>query len=95
MQPTHIIMHVGTNDLKSSEVNAIIENISKLCDEIYNFCPKIDITFSQIITRTDSPGVNEKVTELNNWLQGFFEGKNLGLLRGLDRFGLHLNRNAW
>ena len=52
LQPAHIIIHVGTNDLKSSEVKTLIENISKLCDEIYNFCPKIDITLSQIITRT-------------------------------------------
>ena len=72
-----------------------------LCDEIYNFNPKIDITLSQIITRTDSPGINEKVAQLNNLLKGLCEARNLGIIshenideRGLDRFGLHLNRSG-
>ena len=101
LQPAHIIIHVGTNDLKSSEVKTLSENISKLCDEIYNFNPKIDITLSQIITRTDSPGINEKVAQLNNLLKGLCEARNLGIIshenideRGLDRFGLHLNRSG-
>ena len=101
LQPAHIIIHVGTNDLKSSEVKTLSENISKLCDEIYNFNPKIDITLSQIITRTDSPGINEKVAQLNNLLKGLCEARNLGIIshenideRGLDIFGLHLNRSG-
>ena len=101
LQPDHIIIHAGTNDLKSTEVNAIIENISKLCDEIYNFCPKIDITISQLITRTDSPDINGKVAHTNNLLHDLCEARNLGIIthenideRGLDRFGLHLNRTG-
>ena len=101
LQPDHIIIHAGTNDLRSTEANAIIENISKLCDEIYNFCPKIDITTSQLITRTDSPDINGKVAHTNNLLHDLCEARNLGIIihenideRGLDRFGLHLNRTG-
>ena len=73
LQPTRIIVHGGTNDLKS---NAITENTSKLCDEIYDYCPKIDITISQLITRADSPSIDEKVTQLNNLLQSLAEARN-------------------
>lgn len=86
LQPAHIIIHVGTNDLRSSELKAIIENISKLCDKIYNFCPKIDITLVQIIT------------QLNNLLHDLCEERNVGLIshenideRCLHRFGLNLH----
>ena len=57
LQPANIIIHAGANDLKFSEVNDIVENISKLCDEIYKSCPKTDISLSQIITRTDSSDI--------------------------------------
>ena len=101
LQPANIIIHVGTNDLKSNEVNDITEELSKLCDEIYKFCPKIDISLSQIITRTDSPGIKENITHLNNLLQDLCEARNLNLIchenigeRGLDRYGVPLSRTG-
>ena len=91
--------YVDTNDLKSNYLNAITENISKLWDD---YCPKIDITISQLITRTDSSDIDEKVAQLNNLLQSLADARNLGIIshgnideRGLDRYCLHLNIQYW
>lgn len=97
--PEHIIMHVGTNDLKFNEAESVENNIIKVCEQISQISPRTRITLSQVTQRKDVPGIENKVNDLNDRLSNLCRRKNWTLInnsnineKGLDRFGLHLNR---
>jgi len=52
-KPTEVILHVGTNDVKSSEPREIAEGIVNLGLKIQNHCPDCNITISSLILRAD------------------------------------------
>ena len=94
--PDHIIIHSGTNDLKSNKDAAeIATDIIKLANNA-----KTDtnaVTISGIIPRHD--GLNEKATKVNDFLKiktniynlGFIENNNFITETHLNKKGLHLN----
>lgn len=61
MSPANVIIHVGTNDMMTDHVNTILQNMTKLCDEIEEICPSATISVSEVILRKDIPNVENKV----------------------------------
>ena len=67
-QPSQLIIHVGTNDLSSKSPTEIVKSIGVLGDAIKNEDPKIDLTFSEVITRDDDKALADKVNLVNKHL---------------------------
>ena len=98
VNPEHIILHVGTNDLNSEKTasqtsNSIIDLANSLKNETNN------IHVSLIVPRNDN--LNNKVKEVNNRLINMCEQRNIKIInhsdtidrsRHLNESHLHLNR---
>ena len=98
VNPEHIILHVGTNDLNSEKTasqisNSIIDLANSLKDETNN------IHVSLIVPRNDN--LNNKINEVNNRLINMCEQRNIKIInhsdtidrsRHLNESHLHLNR---
>ena len=99
MKPSHLILHVGTNDLPSSEVTDIpikLDNLSKL---IRSISPSTKVLYSNIITRTDTNDkFKQKVSEANKAINEYSKNVNITVINNdnigvehLARTGLHFN----
>ena len=53
-KPDVIILHVGTNDLKSNEESSIVKNIVEIKETIKRISPLTKTMISHIISRYDS-----------------------------------------
>ena len=94
VNPEHIILHVGTNDLNSEKTASQISNsIIDLANSLKN------IHVSLIVPRNDN--LNNKVNEVNNRLINMCEQRNIKIInqsdtidrsRHLNESHLHLNR---
>ncbi|XP_074633132.1 uncharacterized protein LOC141891953 isoform X3 [Acropora palmata] len=63
-KPEEVILHVGTNNLKSSEPRDIAEGIINLGLKIQNHSPDCKITISSLISRSDQT-LNGKIKDVN------------------------------
>ena len=98
VNPEHIILHVGTNDLNSEETASQISNsIIDLANSLKNETNNIHV--SLIVPRNDN--LNNKVNEVNNRLINMCEQRNIKIInhsdtidrsRHLNESHLHLNR---
>ena len=95
---SHIIIHVGTNDLKNSHPSTIAQNVYNLCDEVTANSPNISISISEIIQRKDNQEMNLKALEVNRLFADICRSRDWSLIShtniaegSLDRSGLHLN----
>lgn len=100
-RPDHLILHIGTNDLRSKEADSVIHNISCLGEEIKKYSPDTSISLSEVIVRKDSSSVSAKVHEVNKQLLVLCQARGWSLIthnnideNGLDRFGIHLNNQG-
>ncbi|CAB4022193.1 Hypothetical predicted protein, partial [Paramuricea clavata] len=66
--PDHLILHVGTNDVRQSTPQEITNAISMLGQQIKKELPTTNLAISEVITRNDDPSLNTKITELNTKL---------------------------
>jgi lysophospholipase L1-like esterase len=97
-KPDEIILHVGTNDLKEINPTEVAKGVLKVCN-IIKESPKTKVVISELIIRTDSPNLKDRVDEVNkqlftycnqnNW--NYIGHKNIGV-NHLNTYGLHLNR---
>ena len=99
--PEHLILHVGTNDLKQSTSKQISGNISTLGQEIEKSSPHTKVVISEVITRTDDPSLNAKVEDLNTRLKQVCANNKWGIITHrsitancLNPYGLHLNKQG-
>ena len=98
VNPEHIILHVGTNDLNSEKTASQISNsIIDLANSLKNETNNIHV--SLIVPRNDN--LNNKVNEVNNRLINMCEQRNIKIInhsdtidrsRYLNESHLHLNR---
>ena len=75
-QPSQLIVHVGTNDLSSKTPTEIVKCISVLGDAIKTKNLKIDLTFSEVITRNDEKALADKVNLVNEHLNKLCTQRN-------------------
>ena len=69
-KPEEVILHVGTNNLKSSEPLEIAEGIVNLRLKIQNHSPDCKITLSSLISRSDQT-LNGKIKDVNKIVNQF------------------------
>ena len=99
--PDNVILHIGTNDIRSKEAPVIVDQLVELCDQIKKSNPKTKVSISEIIKRDDNEVFQTKVDEVNKLLKVNFSKSQISVLghanidkRGLNRYGLHLNRSG-
>ena len=102
MKPKHIILHIGTNDLQTKSPDALIKAVTKLGEAITQEISGIELTLSEVITRTDDLQLADKVNIYNNKLDnplcternwGFITHKSITKTH-LNSYGLHLNQRG-
>ncbi len=97
-EPNKIILHVGTNDLKSVPANRVAEGIANLGTQIKEESPATSIVISSILPRSDNADLSAKALEVNRLTKsicsknkwGFIEHKTVNK-SCLNSRGLHLN----
>ena len=90
-RPERIILHIGTNDLKSKFPDILAQSVAGLGEAIKRGNKDIKLTFSSIIIRNDEAGIAEKVTCYNELLNKLCAKHNWDVIdnKNIDRF--HLN----
>ena len=96
-KPEEVILHVGTNNLKSSEPREIAEGIVNLGLKIQNHSPDCKITISSLISRSDRT-LNGKIKDVNKIVNQFAKQHAWRTIphsniknEHLNASGLHLN----
>ena len=99
--PDCVILHIGTNDLKHSSSQNILNSITMLGQQIKKELPTTTLVVSEVITRNDHPNINVKIKKLNTKLSQvcsnnkwkFISHNNISTAH-LNPHGLHLNRQG-
>ena len=93
--PNEVILHVGTNDLKTRETKAVSESIVDLTRQIEGTCDTI-VTLSELVCREDKR--DQAVKTANKHLKKFCHQNGWKLIHhenishsGLNKGGLHFN----
>ena len=101
LKPKQVIIHVGTNDLKTKSPAEIIYNLKNLGNQAKQENPCTDVSLSQIIIRSDDTRLQNKLVEVNKCIQDLCEQENWGLIDNsnisnmhLNPYGLHLNKRV-
>jgi len=97
-QPENIVLHIGTNDLRSSQsAQQIAESIVNLADQVQSDSPSTQVSISAILFRRESE-LWTKAQEVNKLLRRFCNNRGWDFILNdnidagcLNRGGLHLN----
>ena len=68
-QPSHLILHAGTNNTKSQAPDEIVCNFERGKDMIANESPETKSVISSLILRNDNIELNSKIRSLNESLR--------------------------
>ena len=97
----HLILHVGTNDVRQSTPQEITNAISMLGQQIKKELPTTNLAISEVITRNDDPSLNTKITELNTKLSQVCTNNKWKIIthrnissEHLNPYGLHLSKQG-
>jgi hypothetical protein len=99
-KPDTIILHVGANNATNKEASEIVNDIDKLCQEVKEIDPNVEIILSELINREDNARAKTTVQEVNRLLADYCTATNLNLIihnnnvlsKSLNRSKLHLNK---
>ena len=99
--PTNVILHVGTNDLKSSDPSKVSDSIVDLARHIENSFPKAKVLISELIDRNDKQELSEAVKRVNKNTSKFCNQEGRAFIRHkniscecLNKSNLHLNNKG-
>ena len=99
--PDHLILHVGTNDVRNSSPQEITNAISMLGQNIKKELPTANLVISEIITRNDDPSLNMKIMELSTKLSQVCTNNKWKIITHrnissdhLNSYGLHLSKQG-
>ena len=97
-KPDRIIVHVGSNDLKTTEPRAVAEKVVELCEFIEAKSPSTKILVSELTPRNDFDHANDLRKQVNkivrsfaksrDWASAHYPEMNIG---HLNSRGVHLN----
>ncbi|CAB3997496.1 Hypothetical predicted protein [Paramuricea clavata] len=100
-KPDEIILHVGTNDLKTSSAKTVVKDIMALKDFVVKTSPRTKVTISELIVRTDDETLNNKIKQINTLLKQNCAADNTPLIEHsdvnndcLNQSGVHLNNKG-
>ena len=96
--PEKLILHIGTNDLRSTDLKVVANKVSNLVQTIYQQCADIKVIVSGILTRKYVNGIADRVRQTNSLIKSsccengwvFIENSNIKDSH-LNSRGLHLN----
>ena len=98
-KPEHLILPVGTNDLKDKSPKTICKSIADLGDQITKHYANTKLTISEIIARSDQPEMDNKVGQTNTLLAKVCSDNAWDLIKHhnikkkhLNQYGVHLNK---
>ena len=87
--PSSLIIHVGTNNLKNDDVYTVRNKLLGLKDSIEEQYPNTEVILSTLTKRTDDPILEQKIDKVNSFLLG--SGLNVVNNNNISHF--HLNRS--
>ena len=100
-KPDKIIIHAGTNDLKSLSPKKIQKKITSICPSVQKDHQDTKIAILSIITRKDDPTLLDNIAKLNQSLKNYCDHNNIDFIdnsnitvRSLAKDGLHLNKKG-
>ncbi len=102
MKPKQVVIHDGTNDLKTKSPTEIIYNLKNLGNQAKQENPRTDVSLSQIIIRSDDTRLQNKLVEVQqmhackisaNKRTGVSLNSNISNMH-LNPYGLHLNKRG-
>lgn len=101
-EPQQIILHVGTNDIKSDKSpDSLVQGIVNLVTQVHNTSPHTKVAISALTIRKDSNLIQSKIKETNKLLLAFCNANKVNFISHdtidldcLNRGGLHLNRRG-
>ena len=79
-KPDKMILHVGTNNLKSSSPKVVAESILKLVTRIKEASPNTAVGISALLVRNDNHELAVKVNLVNNILRGYSINANISYI---------------
>ena len=91
--PSEIILHVGTNDLRNRSPREVAEDIINLCEDISQNTTA-SVTISGLTHRTDEPSMGDKVTETNRIIKSFVSGRDLSFINNSEIGSSMLNSSG-
>ena len=101
LNPKHIIIHTGTNYLKTKTPADIVRDMASLGKLVKHRNPKMDVSLSEVIVRNDKSNLNNKSREVNKLMSDLCEQENWRLIENnninnahLNSYGLHLNKRG-
>ena len=93
-KPSHVTLHVGTNDAVNSDSNSIVNQLINLKEYIENELPNSMVTLSLPMMRVDNTKANKVLVAVNNAIRkmsiDIMNNDNIKR-EHLGRLGLHLN----
>lgn len=88
---SHLIVHVGTNDIRSKSPDEIVSAIKQLGEVITEESNDTEFIVSEIIARNGDPQLTSTVNECNSKLDELCTRLNLGLIKHNNSCKIHLN----
>jgi hypothetical protein len=79
-KPYQLVLHIGTNDLRSAESQVVAQGVINLAPKIEQQCLGIDIIVSGILTRTDVKALADRVSETNRLIKSLCSQNNWDFL---------------
>ena len=100
-KPEKLILHIGTNDLRNTDPQAVADSVSNLVQSINHQCPDTKVMVSEIVTRKDVNGIADTVRQTNSIIESlcrvngwvFIANSNINDSH-LNSRGLHLNSSG-
>lgn len=96
--PDNLILHIGSNNLRSDDSRSVAEEIVKTCEEIQHTSPGTKIAISELTTRQDSNELEQKRIDVNKILRSFAKTRDWKVIAHnnidpscLNKRKLHMN----
>ena len=93
-QPDKLVIHVGTNDIRSSTPQDIADEITEVAQQFKQESRNTKIVISSLITRSDNPEFTSKVKETNIALKLNCEENNWSFIDNSNLNNSHLNHRG-
>lgn len=100
-KPDNMIVHIGTNNLRSEEPQVVAEKIVNICEQIERNSPDTTIAVSELTARQDSSELEHKRVAVNKILRSFSKSRNWKIISHdnidpscLNGRKLHLNAHG-
>jgi hypothetical protein len=100
-KPANVILHVGTNDLRSNESSVVADSIIDLARHIEDTYPQVNVSISELTVRCDNDDLDKSTHEVNKKIKKYCKQSGRTLIKHkdidltcLNKSKLHLNKKG-